>query len=188
MKPSRGAAILILSLLPCLGVLLAWVGTFRHPRVASYPRGDTAVYFLASHAGKLELGAQRISPAVIGPSLTPDIRTYGRVAILKDGNTATAMSFTPHHAQDRFIGFGKSRYRGRFSMGATAYAAEARLYFVPYWALLVLLAVAPVTLGWLRYRRYRRSRRGLCPGCGYDLRASEGRCPECGAVARKGVR
>lgn len=27
----------------------------------------------------------------------------------------------------------------------------------------------------------RRARAGLCPSCGYDLRASKGRCPECGA-------
>jgi hypothetical protein len=34
------------------------------------------------------------------------------------------------------------------------------------------------------WRRRRRVRRGLCPACGYDLRASPGKCPECGAEAR----
>jgi len=34
-----------------------------------------------------------------------------------------------------------------------------------------------------RLRSRRRPPPGLCPACGYDLRATPGRCPECGRVA-----
>ncbi len=52
---------------------------------------------------------------------------------------------------------------------------------VPHVVLLVILA--PGVLWPLLYwrRRRRRVKRGLCLNCGYDLRASPERCPECGA-------
>ena len=52
----------------------------------------------------------------------------------------------------------------------------------PLW-LIVLALVAPVALGRRALRSSLRRARGLCLSCGYDLRASPGRCPECGMAA-----
>jgi hypothetical protein len=52
---------------------------------------------------------------------------------------------------------------------------------VPYWALCLLLGIAAIAGPWGRhYRRRFRRRIGTCQMCGYDLRESPLRCPECG--------
>ena len=49
----------------------------------------------------------------------------------------------------------------------------------PMWLFAAPFAVPPML--WLRARR-RSKGPGQCPACGYDLRASPDRCPECGKV------
>lgn len=59
-------------------------------------------------------------------------------------------------------------------------------FAIPIWLPLLLFLALP---GWKsgRYMRKRiRDSRGLCPDCGYDVRASPERCPECGRVLTPG--
>jgi hypothetical protein len=54
----------------------------------------------------------------------------------------------------------------------------------PFWSLAVALVILPAVWGGLRIRgRFAKGRAGLCRDCGYDLRATPLRCPECGLVA-----
>jgi hypothetical protein len=66
---------------------------------------------------------------------------------------------------------------------ASAPFAEFQAWTIPHW--LLLIAATPIPLFRLLHSRASRRRKlaGLCSTCGYDLRATPGRCPECGGVA-----
>ena len=63
---------------------------------------------------------------------------------------------------------------------ATVRTPSAGGVLVPQW--LACLAAAPLPAAWLAGRDARHPRPGHCPACGYDLRATPHRCPECGAI------
>lgn len=75
---------------------------------------------------------------------------------------------------------------------------DARLFYrewayfrMPYWFALCLVLLWPASRVLVVLRRWRERRRvlmGLCTKCGYELRATPERCPECGtAVASRVV-
>jgi hypothetical protein len=85
-----------------------------------------------------------------------------------------AYNVPPHN----WLGFGaEEQVRGNRGRSDT-YKQLA----LPVWLPLALTVVAPSAWLALHLRRRRRRARNLCVHCGYDLRASPERCPECGTV------
>jgi len=58
---------------------------------------------------------------------------------------------------------------------------ENTTFTLPHWLVSALLLLFPAywAVGMLRRWRHRS---GICRRCGYDLRATPGRCPECGSM------
>jgi len=78
---------------------------------------------------------------------------------------------------------GHTNYRHR--RGANDFQVTWNAYGMPVWLPFVVFTIFP--LYWFivplraARRRARRRRLGLCETCGYDLRESSDRCPECGS-------
>jgi hypothetical protein len=53
---------------------------------------------------------------------------------------------------------------------------------VPHWFVILLFGWVPVWAMIRFYKSRRKKGQGLCQVCGYDLRATPDRCPECGTI------
>jgi hypothetical protein len=85
------------------------------------------------------------------------------------------------------LGFGTRR--GTYELQSSKYDPPLKVrcwdLYLPNWFLILDCAILPALWIRLRLRKNWRVKRRLCCECGYDLRFTPYRCPECGTVPEK---
>ena len=81
-----------------------------------------------------------------------------------------------------WLGFEKGHWTATVGNGFISGPTRGDYFSVPVWFLLLAFGGLPTWWVVRAVGARRRKRRGLCRRCGYDLRATPERCPECGSV------
>jgi hypothetical protein len=115
-----------------------------------------------------------------GGRLVMLISARGRVDLLHKAQWPGDPGLTHIRSSPSGLGLTDSSRRV-LGFGAGGRADGTRFVNLPYW----FLALAPALFAVLMIlRRRRKLSPGLCPRCGYDLRATPDCCPECGRPGR----
>ena len=188
MKPLRpwlfnGMA--VLSLMLCMATVGLWVRSYwRQDQIAFFPK-PSSTCFLGDWRGRVELTRQYVSPAV--PSgWGASTSNFGTVGEFKQtGWVRGGSSFDPHFIAPHAFYFGHTENLGYAIISSMRITQSFDIWALPFWLIALAFAMTPAFLGLSTLRNSRRSRRGLCASCGYDLRATPDRCPECGTAPPK---
>ena len=162
-----------LSLLLCVAVCVLWVRGTRASDVV-HVRTDKRWFVAASAGEHLLLGnwlTRDHDPSRGRKGARPFTYSAERPAVMRREFNDYQRRAVRHHALAGFHYLNVNH--------------SIRIVAVPWWPMALVTATPPAL--WVRRLLHRRVGRvrlqhGLCPSCRYDLRATPGRCPECGAV------
>ena len=174
-------SVLLCALSLIFRVRSSWIEDYVYREL---PNGPAAI-FVSGH-GSLWIGIERQWPH--------EGRWQWASESISAANTYNAaVATTTYFSQWSFPGISCLRARGWISrppagpIVATAGTPPSILAIsIDWWLVIVVGALLPLAriAAWLLKNRRlsHRQRAGLCPICGYDLRATPGRCPECGSA------
>jgi hypothetical protein len=158
----------VVSFLACLATSALWWHSGEGCDVLLQPRRDGGHWLVTSEFGVLVFERQQPQP-------------------LAAGEPQRSWMFFPDKLPRRWPGhwrwLGFDAYRTQAKHYSLLPPTSARGCVVPHWFLVLVTGILPAT--WLIAARRQTSRAvrmsmGLCAECGYDLRESPVRCPECG--------
>lgn len=160
----------VVSLVLCLSTMALWTRSYWWFDDLEWAPDEHHRWLFRSAEGRLYVQC----------AFTPGVFFGGPSVELWSGNLSRAQyAFLPFDWQ--FAGFAY----GHMSLNTKNNIAVFRHLSVPHAVATGLFAILPafaIRRGLHHRRASKRLAVGLCPRCGYDLRASPEKCPECGTI------
>jgi len=150
-------------------LMLMWIRSyFRSDWLGYTHRGNTLTRNVSIQSMNGELCCDRS----ISPNDPAD-----KIAFRCGSVVVTDRSFVFRWSHAGFFAFGPVQMYSGVATSPVFYQAG-----IPYWSVVLPLGLF-CGYRWMKHRAQRRSDpRIICRSCGYDLRASRDRCPECGTL------
>jgi hypothetical protein len=177
-----GQVLVVISTLICLLVCVAWsrsIGwseSIQHITQFDTAAGTSVRLIRIIHANGIILitrtsGDERVRLSPLNDRGWKYRRTSVEAHFLMEGETLPKkLGFQYSHASPMIPG---------------ALVSQTTSVGFPHWAIIIPTTAPAIAWLLLRRRAARAKRDNMCPQCGYDLRATPQRCPECGLVMKE---
>jgi hypothetical protein len=175
-----GTSLAVLSSLACVAAVVLWLVTWNRDVGVECVEPDTEQQTVRTRWVGVSHGQIWVGTLIAGELRRPQNLSAPEPTSLRPFSRPRQVPYW--RAGNSFwnrLGFRRSHEE----FGATGVLYwEVRELELPLWLVAMTFAVPPAMLLYRRRRAVQRGRAGQCPACGYDLRATPERCPECGRV------